>query len=315
MLSDAALQALVLILNGIEQDQRWPGTLRGVAAIALAKKTGGSRLIGVTGAVYRLWAKLRYDDVREQLEARLARPFMSAAPGIGAERAAVEAALNGELAIARGEVSATTLVDLKKYYEQIGFGEFANGSAAVGIPRAIANLALHLYAGPRRVKVGKAWSAPAFLARSLLLGCTWAMVLIRAITIGPAERLIARLREKGEEEHCKYNLGVSVDDVQLTTAGRQADVARTHPWATRLLVDWVQNGLRKKLAEDKKQCVAAPRALRQAIQPAMTRQGFKVLSEGEFLGADFSAGGTFRRRRALKERARKAAKRKGRLRW
>ncbi len=38
LLSDEALEALVMLLQGIEADQRWPSTLRGVAAVALAKK-------------------------------------------------------------------------------------------------------------------------------------------------------------------------------------------------------------------------------------------------------------------------------------
>jgi hypothetical protein len=183
LLSDEALTALVKLLNGIEADQKWPGTLRGVAAIALAKKAGGARLIGITGAIYRLWSKLRYDDVRDELEARIARPFMTAAPGKGAERAAVEAAMEGEIAHARGEVSATAMVDMSKYFEQVTFDEIANGAAAMGIPRIITKLAMHLYAGPRRVRVRKAWSEPAYPSRSVLPGCTWAMVIIRAITI------------------------------------------------------------------------------------------------------------------------------------
>ncbi len=315
LLSRDALAALVLILTAIEGDQQWPNTLRGVAAVALAKKSGGSRLIGVTGAVCRLWAKIRYDDVREELEARLARPFMSAAPGIGAERSAVDVALFGEQAHAREEVAATSLVDIAKYFEQITFDELINGAVAVGLPKAIACLALHLYAGPHRVKVGRAWSSPAYPTRSVLPGCTWANVLIRAITIAPAEKLIARLRDKELDDGCAFKLGIYVDDVHLSTAGRRAVVQRLHPWASKVLVTWVEASLGKKLAPDKKQCVATTSTVRKTLQPAMGRLGFIVTGEAELLGTDFAAGGKLRRRNVLRGRIRKAVKRRGRLKW
>ncbi len=315
LLSRDALAALVLLLTAIEGDQQWPNTLRGVAAVALAKKSGGSRLIGVTGAVYRLWAKIRYDDIREELEARLARPFLSAAPGMGAERSAVEVALFAEQAHAREEVAATSLVDIAKYFEQITFDELINGAAAVGLPRAVICLALHLYAGPRRVKVGRAWSAPAYPTRSVLPGCTWANVLIRAITIAPAEKLSATLRGKATDEGCAFKLGIYVDDVHLSTAGRRAIVQRLHPWASRMLVTWVEAALGKRLAPDKKQCVATTSAVRKTLQPTMGRLGFSVTEEAELLGTDFAAGGKLRRRGVLRGRIRKAVKRRGRLKW
>ncbi len=315
LLSQGALEALALMLNAIEQDQQWPGTLRGVAAVALAKKTGGARLIGTTGAIYRLLSKVRHDDVREELESRLARPFLAAAPGIGAERAAVDVSLQGELAHAHGDVMATSLVDIAKYYEQVTFEELIHGAAAMGIPKTITCLALHLYAGPRRVRVGRAWSAPVFPTRSILPGCTWATVLIRAITIGPAEKLIAVLRDKAADNHCSFKLGVYVDDVQLSTAGRQSVVQRTHPWATKRLVSWIESGLGKKLARDKLQCVATTAAARKAIEQPMMKMGFKVSAEGELLGTDFGAGGRIRRRRTLRGRVTKVKKRRGRLRW
>ncbi len=315
LLSRDALAALVLLLTAIEGDQQWPSTLRGVAAVALAKKSGGSRLIGVTGAVYRLWAKIRYDDIREEIEARLARPYMSAAPGIGAERSAVEVALFAEQAHAREEVAATSLVDIAKYFEQITFDELINGAAAVGLPRAVICLALHLYAGPRRVKVGRAWSAPAYPTRSVLPGCTWANVLIRAITVAPAEKLSTALRVKGTDEGCAFKLGIYVDDVHLSTAGRRPVVQRLHPWASRLLVAWVEASLGKRLAPDKKQCVATSSSIRRALQPAMNRLGFAVTEEAELLGTDFAAGGKLRRRSVLRGRISKAVKRRGRLKW
>ncbi len=183
-----AKEGLAMLLMFIERVMKWPSMARGVIAVALSKKGGGSRLIGLLTALYRLWAKLRYEDVQEALESRLARPFLAAAPGEGAAKAAAVAALLGESAWARGEVAATTLADVAKFYEQVTFDEIVQGAAAFGIPAPIIALALHQYAGPRRIRVGKAFSAAAYPRRSIVPGCTWATVLIRTIIVGPAER-------------------------------------------------------------------------------------------------------------------------------
>ncbi len=315
LLTMQAIRALARLLMRIERSHRWPSTLRGVVAAAIAKRTGGSRLIGVAGAIYRLWTKVRYDDIKEQVESRLARPFLSAAPGVGAERAAVEAALFAEVATARGLGSAISIVDMSQYFEQITHSELASGAAAFGLPRQIIALALSLYSGPRRIKVGNAWSKHVYPTRSVLPGCTWAMLLIRAVTIAPAERFVALLNQKSDDEAMDSKVRIYVDDVFVATAGPEPVVARIHPWCTKRLVHWVEKDLGKMIAPSKRQCVASSARLRKAISPSMARIGFPVDAEGELLGTDFTAGGVMRRRRAQNKRVKKVARRRGRLRW
>ncbi len=62
--SVAARRALATILNAIELLRRWPNRVREVIEVALGKKGGGSRLIGLTTAVYRIWERIRYEDCR-----------------------------------------------------------------------------------------------------------------------------------------------------------------------------------------------------------------------------------------------------------
>ncbi len=118
-LSRGARAALGRLLEAIEKARRWPEQARGVVELALAKKSGGARLIGLATTLYRVWAKLRFLDCAAVLEQRIARPFLSAAPGRGAGQAALEAARIGEIATARGRTTATTLVDISQFYEHI----------------------------------------------------------------------------------------------------------------------------------------------------------------------------------------------------
>ncbi len=187
-LSRGTKTALARILELIELAMKWPSIARGTIAVALGKKGGGSRLIGLIVALYRLWARIRYDDIQEALESRLSRGFLTAAPGEGAARAAAVASLTCEAAWGRGDVAATTTADIAKYYEQITFDEVIQGAIAFGIPARIVALALHQYAGPRRVRVAQAHSRAAYPAPSIIPGCTWAAVLIRTIMVGPAEK-------------------------------------------------------------------------------------------------------------------------------
>ena len=99
--------------------------LREVVAVALGKKTGGCRLVGLATAIYRIWARIRYLDCRCVLEGRLQRPFFAAAPGVGAAAAVFDAAIDCEAIVEGGDEAACTLVDLSQFYEHVEISDFA----------------------------------------------------------------------------------------------------------------------------------------------------------------------------------------------
>ncbi len=160
MLSKAALEALATWFTLVERTARWPSQVRSVIEISLAKKAGGARLIGVGASLYRLWARVRYADVKLVLEARLERSELAAAPRRGANQAAFEAAFTTEAATARGQVAATSAVDLAKFFEYIQVSGYAMAALRIGIPRQIVALTAHFYTGARRLKVQKASRLP-----------------------------------------------------------------------------------------------------------------------------------------------------------
>ncbi len=123
LLTKRGKRALANIFMKIEGRKRWPSWIRAVIEVARGKKSGGARLVGLAPTLYRRWSRIRYLDIRSELEARIARPFLAAAPGRGAQRAVEDASWECELAAARRQQSATTTVDFKQYYEQIEVGE------------------------------------------------------------------------------------------------------------------------------------------------------------------------------------------------
>ncbi len=152
--------------------------------------------MGISPTLYRIWARARYDDIRAVIEARLSRPYLAAAPGKGAAQAVFEHSWGAEAAVAAGEESATTLVDFEKYYECIEIAEVADGARRAGLPLELIVLACHLYVGPRHISVNNIISQAVFPRRSILAGCTWATLLIRAIIIKPVDILMEKIKER-----------------------------------------------------------------------------------------------------------------------
>ncbi len=313
-----AVAALAAILNAIEVLRRWPDAVRQVLANAIPKKAGGSRLIGVATFVYRLWAKVRYSQCQATIESRIERPFLDAAPGRGAARAALAAAFRGEAAVARGGAAATTLADISRFYESVQPADVAQGARAFGLPEAIIQLSLHLYLGPRRIRVGAAVSTATYPSRTVLPGCTWATVHVRLMLIRPVEGFMRNIRQHVEGWMVQVTLSLYVDDWALTTTGDVGGVAFIHPIITRGLVQWVLNYLRMRVAPDKIACVTSSTRLRDTLKPRLAELGVPTALSGDLLGTDYSAGGTIYGRGkggVASKRWGKHAQRRHRLMW
>ncbi len=248
MLSKAALEALATWFTLVEQVARWPSQVRSVIEIALTKKGGGARLIGVGASLYRLWARVRYADVKMILEARLERPELAAAPRRGASQAAFEAAFTTEAATAKGQVAATSAVDMSKFFEYVQISEYAAAALRVGIPRPIVALTAHFYTGARRLRVQKAYSIPLFPRRSIVAGCTWCTVFIRVLMLAPLDNLRKQLKAWSRDWAVNFLLRIYIDDGMLTTYGHRHNVGLLHAWATKYLLEWINYVLRKMIA-------------------------------------------------------------------
>ena len=109
-MSSGAREALAWLLNQFETRKRWLEMIRDVLMIVGPKKIGGSRLIGLANAIYRVWAKIRYNDCRQILEHPLSRQFLASAPRRGAIDAAFDIAWDAESASAKGQQATCVLV-------------------------------------------------------------------------------------------------------------------------------------------------------------------------------------------------------------
>ena len=299
-LSADAKAGLARLLGAIERYKRWPDVLREVLERAIGKKSGGSRLVGLATSLYRLWAKCRYADCRAVMETRIARPFLAAAPGRGAEKASFECAWEAEAAHARGQFAATTQLDFVQFFDHIDMASVADGARQMGLPMCVVALIAHEYLGPRRIKVGEATSEQIHPCLSILAGCTWATLCVRLIVIKPVEDLMKLIEVRNNGWVATVNLIIYIDDGVLTTTGERNAVEWIHAWLTRMLIRWVQAVLRQGVAMHKLFCIVPDPCLRKVLRDKLGGTGFVVKAEGELLGGDYAAGGALKQRSALK---------------
>ncbi len=314
-LTSGALEALAKLLMLFERRRRWTSIAREVIEVARGKKSGGARLVGLGASLYRLWARARFEDIRSTMESRVERAFLPAAPGKGSLRAVYDMTLTVEAARARGLVAATTGYDLKQYYEFIDIAEIALGGRQFGLPIEITALLVHLYTGPRRIRVCQAVSVAKYPRRSILAGCSFALLIIRLITIRPVERLLHVIEPRFKEWDACCHPTFYVDDGVVTTIGTLEAVSFLHGWVTRLILAWVRDVLKKGIAHHKTMVVVSCPELRRRITGDMAKLDISVRLGGEMLGVDYTAGGPLRRRPTQVARRRKAVARRGRVAW
>ncbi len=315
LISNEARAALASLMMAIERIRRWPRDLRWTLALALGKKSGGARLIGVSTSIYRIWSRIRYADCRAVLEARVQRPFFIAAPGRGAERAAVEMSLAAEVAAARDLESAASTVDLKQFYENVTVADFALEALRQGVPKVVVMLTAHLYTGPRVLRVKEAVAPPLYPRKSIVAGCTWATFLVRILMLRPLDKFMKDLIRHAKLWQAHVRTAIYIDDGILMTTGSRSAVEMVHTWATRMLIQFLVNVLRKPIAREKLACVASTAGLRDTLRRSLKGDGFKVELVGELLGFDIALGRPARKRRLELGRFAKAFKRKRKLRW
>ena len=310
-----AREALAWILNSIEANERWPEETRRVIAVAIGKKSGGCRLIGQTTTIYRVWAKIRYHDCREIMEGRICRPFLAAAPGKGAISTAFNVSWKGELAAAKGQEAGGVMVDFKSYFDHLRPAEYVGGAIEYGLPRVIIALCVHLYTGPRRMRVGTAVSREAWPRRSVLPGCTWGMMFVRFHVIGPAGDLVERLGAKLFTIEVQFLFNIMVDDASLVIWGSMDAVSMIYKWAVKELMSWVRTELNKEIAEGKVQGIVSSAKLKHKVATKLANVGVKIELHGDMLGVDCTMGGAMRRRSIQNKRVAKAVGRSKKIRW
>ncbi len=254
-LDDDGIEACISVLMACESVGYIPRLLALVIVKMIPKKDGGRRPIGLMPSLYRIWGKVRADDVRNW-ERRWAREYFAAGPGKSAESAAWRAALRAELAAASRAESASVLWDLLKCFEHGRHTLLAGEVHAVGFLVAVARMSVEMYKAERRLVVDEAVSEPILPTRGFMAGCSRALALIKVVMVRRMDAYVAR--------HPRVNFDLCVDDVEMQAVGT-VRVVETLAAAVTDLKKVLCDELGFPLADEKAQVVASTKDIAEAI--------------------------------------------------
>ncbi len=279
-LDDAGIEACIDVMMACESVGYIPRAIALVIVRMIPKKDGGRRPIGLLPSMYRIWAKVRADLVRDW-ERYYAREYFAAGPGKSAEAAAWRAAFRAELAAASQAESASILWDLLKCFEHGDHKRLAEKARLVGFPIAIARMAIEMYRAERRLVLDEAVSAPINPTRGFMAGCARALALVKVVMIRRVDTYVAK--------HPRITLDMYVDDVELQATGTQGIIGELAE-AARDLRKVLCEELGFPLADDKAQVVASSKEIADGIIEATGGTAGRAAEQAVKLGVEVTSG-------------------------
>ncbi len=116
--SDKAITMLARLYRLAEWLGTWPALMHLILIVLLPKPDGGRRPIGLFPTLIRVWMRARV-DIAKAWDAAHQIAGCFGGPGMGAQRAAWQAAYRSEVAAQDGLHFAQSLLDLVKAFEKI----------------------------------------------------------------------------------------------------------------------------------------------------------------------------------------------------
>ena len=263
----------------IEEVGRPPVDL--LALIFIAKPDGGRRPIGLLTGLMRLWGQVRRGYGREW-EVAHSRSYFWAGQGRPAADSAHQQTLKAEVARARGQESASTLLDMVKCYEKIQHVVVIEAARRTGFPLRVVRLCLAIYAGRRVISVDGALTKTFRLGTSIVAGCAFATTLLRVVLL--------ECLDMGCKLYPQVSFYVYVDDIDIGACGDEADVISDTFGATRLFVYALEHKVKATVSREKSMVLGSSAHVRDALADRLAPMFLKVGTKGKKLGTDFTLG-------------------------
>ena len=224
-ISPEAVEELAKLLNHVEQKVAWPAHIYHNLIVLMGKPAGGTRPIALMPMIYRLWTKIRREQI-DSWEQAWAGPWDAAVKGSSALRAAILGMLQDEVAVYRGRNTLTTLWDEEKFYDNIDILQLINKSKEVEYPIAILILGLQLHMSPRGLKCYHHCPGPVLPRSGIIAGCSQSFTFARILLYKILKYLWDGYQASQAYglSYCPNNedtaeVGSFVDDLKTTTHG------------------------------------------------------------------------------------------------
>ncbi len=221
-LSDEALELVADLIEIMERTGEMPQQLQAIAMPLLPKPRGGHRAVATFVSIYRIWNRLRREEVR-RWEGTLERPYFAAGSGRAPQDAVWRQAARAEAAVASSGCSATVLWDLAAFFETIRRRPLWHRAERLGFPMAIAAVAFNAYGSARILSLAGALSSPLMARDGIPAGCGFAMAFTEAYCVEAFDRAVESLAVLASVPPI---LTVYVDDIAITAEGSATQVVQ-----------------------------------------------------------------------------------------
>ena len=156
-----AVTQLAKLLNTMEQEALLPTQLRMVSIVMIPKNPKVERPIALTSCLYRLWNRVRKQDiVKWQLSLDSIMPWDHARPKKDCLSIAVGRMLQSELCKHNNIHTVTCLADLSCFYDTVTLDNLIAPARELEYPLLHLKLAIDLYRGPRIIQAEGITSDP-----------------------------------------------------------------------------------------------------------------------------------------------------------
>ena len=216
-LSEEGLVALAFLFAQFELAGSWASVLDLVLIVLLPKPEGGFRLIGLFPTVVRIWMRARGVCVARPWEAAHAVPCLFGGAGMGAQRAAWEAAFSAEMAGHMDEHHLQALLDLVKAFETIPHDLLCRAATEKGYNIVILRLSIAAYRLSRAVRIDGVFSRRIRAVRGITASSGFATSELRLLLQDVLQDVIERVRRNWSPSI--VSLKLYVDDLTVAVTG------------------------------------------------------------------------------------------------
>ena len=211
-LPDTAFESLLVLMRDVELSGCIPIQWATTVVTMLPKNERVERPIALCHAAYRLWAKLRFDEVKAWLTTFTTQaPWEFALPGYSPLDVSIRRLVQAEVAKAKKRCRATIFIDLQTFYESICHSSLAAQAIAHSFPPVLVEVALGIYRGARYIVSEGVASPKCYASKGLMAGCPLAPSLAK-LAVFPA------LQKLQSSKFCDHAT-VWLDDVSADSEG------------------------------------------------------------------------------------------------
>ena len=262
-----------------------------VLIVLLPESDGGLRPIGLFPTVIRLWMRARVCIARAW-ESLNHLPRLFGGVGMGAQRAAWQAAFAAELAALKCQDHVQVLLDLVKAFETIPHHKLIAAARAKGYCLCVLILSLAAYRLQRSAGVNGVYSRMLRATRGITAGSGFATSELRLL-------LLDMMLELQRRWVPVLNAMLYVDDLTLSATGQPGTIVPLMSNAVAFVTSTIEEDLALEVSAKKSTVLASRPSI--AVMSAQRMAKVRAAKHAKLLGAS-TVGGRRRSVRSLKVR-------------